>query len=154
FVAPLAYMGLGCLLLMNRLVLHTAKEWPHWILFFSLGGFVGNFVLSLADHATNGFFHSTEWIPVISTAFAVGFLFAALGAKSSSAFYSLCLWVLLAQVLVGTLGFALHIWADLHGTSGRLLDNVLSGAPPFAPLLLPNLAILGWIGLRALESQQ
>ena len=42
FVAPLAYMGLGCLLLMNRYVLHTTKEWPHWVLFFALGGFVGN----------------------------------------------------------------------------------------------------------------
>ena len=40
----------------------------------ALGGFFGNFVLSLTDHATNGFFLSTEWIPVFSAAVAVGFL--------------------------------------------------------------------------------
>jgi hypothetical protein len=34
----------------------------------------GNFALSLTEHAENGFFHWTEWIPVASSAFAVGVL--------------------------------------------------------------------------------
>jgi hypothetical protein len=29
------------------------------------------------------------------------------------------------------------------------VDNVLNGAPLFAPLLLPNLALLAWIGIYA-----
>ena len=70
FVAPLAYSGLGFLLLMNRLVEPTHVDWSRWVTFLALGGFFGNFVLSLTDHASNGFFAKTEWIPVISSALA------------------------------------------------------------------------------------
>ena len=45
-----------------------------WVTFFALGGFAGNFVLSLCDHAQNGFFAASEWIPVVAGATAVGFL--------------------------------------------------------------------------------
>src|SRR5947209_10657772 len=56
FAAPLAYTGLGFLLIMNRLVDSDVAEWAQWILVFTLGGFFGNFVFSLADYAANGFF--------------------------------------------------------------------------------------------------
>ena len=56
FTAPLAYSGLGFLLVMNRMVDPQSMEWAEWTLFFALGGFVGNFVLTLTDHAANGFF--------------------------------------------------------------------------------------------------
>ena len=74
FAAPLAYTGLGFLLLMNRMVAARSAEWARWVILLALGGFFGNFVLSLTDHASNGFFARTEWIPVISSAFATGFL--------------------------------------------------------------------------------
>src|SRR5581483_7804014 len=74
FAAPLAYTGLGLLLITNRMVDPQTEEWPRWVLLMALGGFVGNFIFSLTDHAQNGFYHATEWIPVISSAFAVGFL--------------------------------------------------------------------------------
>jgi len=70
FAAPLAYTGLGFLLLMNRMVVARSAEWARWVILLALGGFFGNFVLSLTDHASNGFFARTEWIPVISSAFA------------------------------------------------------------------------------------
>jgi hypothetical protein len=149
FAAPLAYVGLGCLTLMNRMIRQQTREWSRWVLFFAAGGFAGNFVLSLADHATNGFFHWTEWIPVVSSALAVGFLFALLVSDTPPSFRRLCTYVLVLQVLVGVLGFVLHFWADLHGPAGRLIDNLISGAPPFAPLLLPNLSVLVWIALQA-----
>jgi hypothetical protein len=149
FAAPLAYMGLGCLTVMNRMIPHRTREWSQWVLFFAVGGFAGNFVLSLADHATNAFFHWTEWIPVVSSASAVGFLLTLLVSNAPPSFRRLCNLVLLLQVLVGMLGFVLHFWADVHGPAGRLMDNVLSGAPLFAPLLLPNLSLLAWIALLA-----
>ena len=68
FAAPLAYTGLGLLLVMNRMVDRRSEEWPRWVLLMGLGGFVGNFIFSLTDHAQNGFFHWTEWIPVVSSA--------------------------------------------------------------------------------------
>ena len=64
FIAPLAYTGLGFLLVMNRMVDSQSKEWAEWALFFALGGFVGNFGLTLSDHAENGFFYRTEWVGV------------------------------------------------------------------------------------------
>src|SRR6476646_6001929 len=44
FAAPLAYTGLGFLLVMNRMVAYEAAEWALWVLLMTLGGFVGNFV--------------------------------------------------------------------------------------------------------------
>lgn len=151
FAAPLAYTGLGCLLIMNRMVSELGKEWAHWVLFFTLGGFAGNFTLSLADHATNGFFRWTEWIPVVSSAVAVGFLLVLLLAGPPGVFLKWCYAVLVLQIAVGLAGFLLHAFADFHGMSSDLFENIISGAPPFAPLLFPNLAILGFIGLSAAE---
>ena len=48
---------------------------------------------------------------------------------------------------VGILGFVFHGIADIHGPSKSLFENVVSGAPPIAPLLFPNLVLLGLIGL-------
>jgi hypothetical protein len=42
---------------MNRMVDPESTEWAQWVLFLTLGGFIGNFVFSLADHAKNGFFN-------------------------------------------------------------------------------------------------
>jgi hypothetical protein len=153
FAAPLAYVGLGCLLVMNRMVRPNAKEWSQWVTFFALGGSAGNFVLSLADHAANGFFHWTEWIPVVSSALAVGFLLVLTLSKPTISFLRHCAAAVVLQILVGALGFVLHAWADLHGPADTLFQNVIAGAPPFAPLLLPNLAILGFIGIVGMRRE-
>jgi hypothetical protein len=151
FAAPLSYMGLGCLLIMNRMIARHTREWSHWVLFFALGGFGGNFVLSLSDHAVNGFYRWSEWIPVISSGLAVGFLLVLLLLEEGRGFLWLTAGVLFVQILVGGLGFLLHVEADLHGPAGTLFENLISGAPPFAPLLLPNLSILGFIGILATD---
>jgi hypothetical protein len=46
FAAPLAYAGLGLLLIANRLVAPGTIEWALWVLLLALGGFIGNFVFS------------------------------------------------------------------------------------------------------------
>src|SRR3954466_15169584 len=78
FVAPLSYAGVGLLILLNRMVDSRSEAWARWLVLLSLGGFVGNFVLSLADHAQNGFFRPEEWAGVVSAAAAVGVLTAVL----------------------------------------------------------------------------
>jgi hypothetical protein len=150
FAAPLAYTGLGLLLIMNRMVAADSDEWPRWVLLMALGGFAGNFVFSLTDHAQNGFFHATEWIPVVSSAFAVGFLLSPLVTPVGRGYLVLCAVVLLAQGLVGLLGFYLHTEANLHGTSPSRWENFIHGAPALAPLLFPNLVLLAAIGLWVL----
>ncbi|MCA9516160.1 MAG: hypothetical protein KC635_14545, partial [Myxococcales bacterium] len=79
FIAPLAYTGLGLLLVMNRTVSADRAEWGFWVVVLALGGFVGNLVLSLADHAQNGFFNPLEWVPVVAAALCVGFLVVVAG---------------------------------------------------------------------------
>jgi hypothetical protein len=147
FAAPLAYTGLGLLLIMNRMVRSDAPEWPQWVVLMALGGFAGNFLFSLTDHAQNGFFHWTEWIPVVSSAFAVGFLVTPFLTPVGRRFLRLCGVILLVQAGVGLLGFYLHTAANLRGTSARWLDNFIEGAPALAPLLFPNLVLLAGIGL-------
>jgi hypothetical protein len=150
FAAPLAYTGLGFLLLVNRMVAVRSAEWARWVILLALGGFFGNFVLSLTDHASNGFFVRTEWIPVISSAFAVGFLLVPLVTKVTRRFLDLCLIVMIGQALVGILGFWFHMQANLVEPGHNLWEKLVNGAPPFAPLLFPNLVALAWIGIWAL----
>jgi len=150
FAAPLAYTGLGSLLIMNRMVGDKETEWAQWVLFFALGGFAGNFIFSITDHAQNGFFHRTEWIPVISSAVAVGFLIVPLVLKIEREFLRLCGLVMLVQVMVGALGFTFHALADWHNNGENLFLRIVHGAPIFAPTLFCDLAVLAWIGLWVL----
>ena len=153
FAAPLAYTGLGSLLIMNRMVADKGDEWAQWVIFFAFGGFVGNFIFSLTDHAQNGFFHRTEWIPVISSAVAVGFLIVPLMMKTGRTFRRLCGLVMLLQVAVGALGFGFHALADWHKTGENLFLRIVHGAPIFAPTLFCDLAVLAGIGLWVLNRE-
>jgi hypothetical protein len=151
FAAPLAYTGLGFLLIMNRMVNPDSVEWAQWVLFLTAGGFVGNFTFSLADHANNGFFFRLEWVPVIASALAVGFLTVPLIARISRRFIDLCTAVLILEAAIGLWGFVLHASGNLRGPSIHAFDNFIYGAPPMAPLLFPNLMLLGIIGLWQLR---
>jgi len=150
FAAPLAYTGIGLLLIMNRMVDTDAMEWPLWVIFLALGGFVGNFIFSVTDHAQNGFYHHSEWIPVCSSALAVGFILMPLVTHVSRAFLRVCAWLMLLQAAVGLLGFGLHLNADIRGIGPTLLDRAIYGAPIFAPMLFPDLVVLACIGLWVL----
>jgi hypothetical protein len=59
----------------------------------------GNFVLSLTDHASNGFFARSEWIPVISSACATGFLIVPLVPPVTRRFLDVCLLAMGVQAL-------------------------------------------------------
>jgi len=152
FAAPLAYTGLGFLLIMNRMVDAETLEWAQWVLLLALGGFVGNFVFSLADHAGNGFFNPLEWVPVVASAIAVGFLTVPLVMRVSRPYIDLCGAILLLEAGVGLWGFVLHAEGNLRGPSVHAFDNFIYGAPPMAPLLFPNLMVLGIIALWQLRT--
>ncbi|HEY6447055.1 MAG TPA: hypothetical protein VIY53_11385 [Acidobacteriaceae bacterium] len=150
FAAPLSYTGLGFLTLLNRMVAPRGTEWARWVIFLALGGFFGNFVLSLTDHAENGFFLHTEWIPVISSAMAVGFLMVPLLSQVTRRYLDWCMLVMVAQAFAGVLGFWFHLRANLVEPGHTLFEKLVNGAPPMAPLLFPNLVGLAWIGIWAL----
>jgi hypothetical protein len=147
FVAPLAYAGLGFLLLMNRLVAARTVEWARWVVLLATGGFFGNFVLCLTDHATNGFFLKTEWIPVISSGLATGFLIVPVMMTVTRRYLDLCVAILGIQALVGIIGFWFHLRMNFYTPGVNLFEKSVYGAPPMAPLLFPNLVGLALIGL-------
>jgi len=147
FAAPLSYAGVGLLLLLNRMEPDGSPAWGPWVTFLAMCGFVGNLALSLCDHAQNGFFAKTEWISEVASAFAVSFLLVAVVRQLDRQLHCACVFVMVLQILVGVLGFALHATADLHGPADSIRDNFIYGAPVFAPLLFANLAILALIGL-------
>ena len=147
FAAPLAYSGLGLLLVMNRMVSSDSVEWAQWLIALTIGGFFGNFVLSLTDHAANGFYREAEWIPVASAAFAVGFLAVPFIVPVTRRYLWLCAVMMAVQAVVGIAGFVFHALANLHGASASIFENVVNGAPPMAPLLFPNLSLLGLYAL-------
>lgn len=147
FAAPLSFAGLGFLVLLNRSVAADSLAWGQWVLFFAWGGFVGNFALSLTDHAQNGFFDVREWIPVVAAALAVGFLFFVMLRPADARLLAATWAVLGLQGLVGLLGFVFHVLADLRAGGPHLFHDVLHGAPPFAPLLFADLAALAAIAV-------
>jgi hypothetical protein len=149
FAAPLAYTGLGLLLLLNRIVEPRSREWFQWVLLLAAGGFAGNFVLSLADHAQNGFFFPSEWIGVVAGAVAVGFLVAGVIAPEARGLLAMNLAIMTVQIVVGLLGFFLHVRGNLNNLGGSILERFLYGAPAFAPLLFADLAVLAVLGLWA-----
>jgi len=153
FAAPLAYTGIGLLLILNRMVDVDSSEWAHWLLLLTAGGYFGNFVLSLTDHAADGFFRAIEWLPVISGAFAASFLVIPLFMRVDRSFLRLCAGVVLFQGAVGILGFFLHAQENMHTGSLLSFHNIINGAPPMAPLLFPNLVPLGLIALWVLDQR-
>ena len=147
FIAPLAFCGLGLLLIMNRMVHRESLEWGQWVVFMVLGGFLGNFVLALCDHAQNGFFDPREWIPVFTSAIAVGCLVTVLLQPIHPPFLKVCVVVLMVNGFVGLVGFYLHLAVDLQSAELSIRDKFIYGAPVFAPLLFTDLALLGVLGI-------
>jgi hypothetical protein len=154
FVAPLSYAGVGLLLILDRTTDAGSLEWARWVVLLAMGGFVGNFVLTLADHAQNGFFQRSEWIGVVASAWAVSSLCAVLVVYDNRPLVALALAVMVAQIVVGLLGFSLHVAADLKAPAASFWQKFLYGAPLFAPLLFANLALLAALALWAVARTQ
>lgn len=143
FVAPLAFTGLGLLVLLNRLLPETRTEWGRWVLLLAWGGFVGNFVLSLVDHAQNGFFYVAEWVPVAVGALMVGWLLLPAFWRVPASYLRATFLLLGVALLTGVIGFVMHFVPALEGTAGTMRNRIIFGPPLFAPLLFSDLSLLG-----------
>ena len=101
---------------------------------------MGNFVLSLADHAQNGFFQPTEWVGVVARRRRGRLPDAVVVVPDSRSLLAMNLVLMVVQVVVGLLGFYLHTRANWNRRTGSLWDTFVYGAPIFAPLLFADLA--------------
>jgi hypothetical protein len=151
FVAPLAYTGLGLLILLNRMVPCENDEWGRWVVLLAWGGWIGNFVLSLADHAQNAFFNWIEWIPVVASALAIGVLLVAVAEYRNRPFLRLAMGLMLVEIVVALIGWGFHLRAISESPMSNWWERIVFSAPVFAPLLFANLAILALIGLATLS---
>lgn len=147
FVAPLAFTGVGLLVLLNRLVPEASAEWGRWLLLLAWGGFVGNFVLSLVDHAQNGFFEPAEWVPVAVGALAVGWLVLPIFLRVPRRYLQASLVVLAVALVTGLVGLVLHVIPIIGDPTGTMRERVIYGPPLFAPLLFSDLALLGGLAV-------
>src|SRR5262249_33144900 len=95
-------------------------------------------------------FNPLEWVPVVSSALAIGVLIVPFVTSVTTPYLRLCAVILGVQALVGVLGFALHVLADARQPATSLFDRILNGAPPMAPLLFPTLVVLALIALWTL----
>src|SRR5262249_61474678 len=102
---------------MNRMVNPESAEWARWILLFTMGGFIGNFTFSLADHAANGFFFGVEWVPVVASALAIGFLCVVVLTHVSRWFIDVSAAVLILEAAVGLWGLLCYTLATFLGPS-------------------------------------
>ena len=102
------------------------------------------------------FFYPSEWIGVIAGAVAFGFLTAQVIVPESRSLLIMNLALMVIQIVVGVLGFALHARGNLSHAAGSIWDRFVYGAPIFAPLLFADLALLAVLGcwgqLRCLAS--
>ncbi len=152
FVAPLSFAGLGFLLLLNQMIPSSSKSWAIWVILLAYIGFLGNFILSLCDHEQNGFFHITEWIPIISSALILGFIPYYIFDKTKTSMKNACHYIVGIQLIVGVLGFILHGIAILKTNFDiTFWEKVLYGAPLMAPLLFTILGILMYLGMVAYD---
>lgn len=149
-VAPLSYTALGLLIFVNLYVPSQGLHFGQWIVILSYIGFAGNFILSLLDHAQNGFFHMSEWIPVISAACILSFVPMGFYKEYYFKFKPVLKFILWLQIFVGVLGFFLHLYPILSSNEGSIIDRVLYGPPVLAPLLYCNLAVLMAFGWRSI----
>jgi hypothetical protein len=98
------------------------------------------------DHARTGFEDIFVWIPTLLGLFAaVTTTLMALYEQHTKSDYFIFFWVMVLMVVVGVLGFGLHVNADLpEGEPGIVLERFIRLAPPMAPMLF---AIMGSFGL-------
>lgn len=105
-------------------------------------------ISSVLDHARTDFSNPWLWIPtsvgIFATVVAVLLGFIENPSRGDIFTYFAAMSLML---LVGVVGFYLHISEDLTSKGTLLVERFIRGAPPLAPLLFTNIGALGLIVL-------
>ncbi len=168
-LAPLAFAGVGLMGIIASLedtkpesgrlqipgliTLRTPLKQTQQLLWLVALGMLAATISSFMDHGRTDFEDVFVWIPVVTGVFAtIVTLLMAIYPQRTSSDYQIFFWTMMMMIVVGVLGAGLHINADLaEGTGEVVTDRLIRGAPPMAPLLFANMAMLGLITMIGAE---
>ncbi|NWF68284.1 MAG: hypothetical protein HXY40_04300 [Chloroflexi bacterium] len=105
-------------------------------------------ISSTLDHARSNFANPSVWLPavagVFATASAVTLGFIAKPTATDVLVYTLAM---LVMIVIGLLGFLLHLNTNLVAQNTILVERFIRGSPLLAPLLYANVGLLGLVAL-------
>lgn len=109
-------------------------------------------ISSVLDHARSNFTNPLVWIPTVGGIFATAVILA-LGyfEKPTHADYLTYVITMLVLMLVGVVGFGLHISQNLVNNNAIVFERFIRGAPLLGPLLF---AFVGSLGLAVLMEEE
>jgi hypothetical protein len=116
------------------------------LLLITLLGFLSIAVIGGVDHAAEGV-RWTEAIALILAAWAAGGVLATLLGVGKAIWKLNYVGAMMGNVLVGFLGLALHLSANMEGPPEALLQRMVLQAPLAAPLLHGLLGMLGMLAV-------
>jgi len=111
-------------------------------------GILATTISSVLDHARTGFENPWLWVPTLVGIFALA-VSIGLGAVRTPQRADVLIYVgaMLLLILVGLVGFVLHVQENLVAGREIVLERFLRGAPFMAPTLFANVGLLGLIVL-------
>lgn len=165
-VGPMAFAGVGLLAIIALLedtkpetgkltlpgviTFNTPMKQTTQFLWLIAFGLYAATLSALLDHARTGFEDFFTWIPVWLGVFAaVATTLLALYHNRSNWDFFFFFWIMVLMLVMGVMGSALHINADLPESAegGIVVERFIRGAPIMAPMLF---AIMGSFGLIAM----
>ena len=111
-------------------------------------------ISSVLDHSRLNFENAWVWLPTIAGIFgtmaAVSLGFIARPTRADLTVYTVAMLILL---VVGVVGFVLHIGSNLGPQNVVLVERFIRGSPLLGPLLFCNVGLLGLIVLLEPEAE-
>ncbi|MEJ2209012.1 MAG: hypothetical protein P8129_08255 [Anaerolineae bacterium] len=138
----------GRLLLVAGRTVHMPYSKTRAYFFLVALGALAATISSVLDHSRTGFENPWLWLPtavgVLATAVALG-----MGALRRRGLADVLTYAgaMTLMLLVGVVGFVLHVQHDLVAGSTIVVERFIRGAPLMAPLLFSNMGLLGLIVL-------
>lgn len=138
----------GTLIFLRGHRLHLPYSKTRAYFFMVSMGILIALISSVFDHARTGFNNLWLWVPTIAGAFAA-VVAATMGALDRPTRQDVAVYTgtMLLLILVGVLGAALHVNADLTQQTVFVPERFLRGAPVLAPMLFANMGLLGLLAL-------
>lgn len=134
-------------LLANRHVQMPYSKTRAYFFIVSIGILV-TLISSVLDHARLNFENPWVWLPTMAGIFST-VVAAALGVIARPSRIDLTVYTvaMLTLILVGVVGFVLHLNSNLVAQGTIVVERFLRGSPTLAPMLFANMGLLGLLVL-------